>query len=315
MGTGKGPARVLITSAAALACAAASPSLPSLRDARWLQTPDLLADLTKQPSECRSHFSDQNRERSIEIGRIAFSDPLLLGGQAARAGLSCSACHSNGRTNVHFHFPGLSGAPGTADVTSSIMSSHRGDGIFNPKAIPDLAGDPAKLKVSRDVTRADLANFIHGLITQEFDGAEPPKTVLDGVVAYVRSLTPSSCRGPATTPITLFGFLDDVEKAVLLARDEFADGDEPTGRVLLGAARSTLGRIDERFEVPEGVDARRVLREASDELGQIERAETVTSASFDDWNRKWPGRVRLLRLSEPRSLFSEAMLRRELRAN
>lgn len=315
MGTGKGPTGLLIASAAALVCAAASPALLPLRDSRWLQSPNLLADLTHQPSECRAHFSDEKLERSAEIGRVAFSDPLLLGGQAARAGLSCAACHRNGRTNANFHFPGLSGAPGTADVTSSIMSSHRGDGIFNPRPIPDLAGDPAKLKVSRDPSRDDLTKFIHGLITQEFDGAEPPKAVLDGVVAYVRSLSPANCLGSKTTPITLAGLLDDVEKAVLLARREFADGDPATGRLLLGAARSTLGRIDERFEVDEDGDARRVLHDASAELGQIEHSQTVKAASFADWNGKWPGRVRLLRLSEPRSLFSAAMLRRELGAN
>jgi hypothetical protein len=315
MGTGKGSTGLLIASAAALACAAASPAMLPLRDARWLEASDLLADLTLQPSECRSHFPDEKLERSAEIGRVAFSDPLLLGGQAARAGLSCSACHRNGRTNAHFHFPGLSGAPGTADVTSSIMSSHRGDGMFNPKPIPDLAGDPAKLKISRDPSRDDLTKFIHGLITQEFDGAEPPKPVLDGVVAYVRSLSAANCRGPATTPITLAGLLDDVDKAVLLARREFAEGDPETGRLLLGAARSTLGKIDERFELGDDSGARRVLHDAADELGQIEHAETVRSGSFEDWNGKWTDRVRLLRVSEPRSLFSGAILRRELRAN
>ena len=75
------------------------------------------------------------------------------------------------------------------------MSSHRGDGIFNPKPIPDLAGDPAKLKISRDPRKTDLRTFIHGLITQEFDGPEPPPAVLDGLAAYVRSLSPDACRG------------------------------------------------------------------------------------------------------------------------
>ncbi|MGF7473737.1 hypothetical protein WFJ45_23635, partial [Salmonella enterica subsp. enterica serovar Minnesota] len=73
---------------------------------------------------------------SARIGRAAFNSPLLLGGQAARAGLSCASCHRNGRGNPDFHFPGISGAPGTADVTASLLSSHRGDGQFNPKPIP-----------------------------------------------------------------------------------------------------------------------------------------------------------------------------------
>jgi len=160
-----------------------------MRDARWLLSSDLAADLTHQPAECRSPSHDAALRRSEDIGRIAFRAPLLLGGQAARAGLSCAACHRNGRTNAHFHFPGLSADAGTADVTASLMSSHRGDGIFNPKAIPDLAGDPAKLKVSRDPAKDDLKKFIHGLVTQEFDGPEPPPAVLDCLAAYVRSLS------------------------------------------------------------------------------------------------------------------------------
>ena len=58
------------------------------------------------------------------------------------------------------------------------MSTKRGDGAFNPKAIPDLAGDPAKLKISRDPAKQDLQTFIHGLIVDEFDGPEPPPEVL-----------------------------------------------------------------------------------------------------------------------------------------
>ena len=174
MGRGQGSARVLIGAAALLLCGASVPDQFPLRDARWLQTSDLAADLTQQPPECLSLPDDPALRRSAEIGRIAFRAPLLLGGQAARVGLSCSTCHKNGRSNGHFHFPGLSSEPGTADVTNSLMSSHRGDGIFNPKPIPDLAGDPAKLKVSRDPRTRELPTFIHGLITQEFDGPEPP---------------------------------------------------------------------------------------------------------------------------------------------
>jgi hypothetical protein len=95
---------------------AATPADLPLRDARWLAAPDLAADLTHQPAECRSPSLDAGLRRSEEIGRIAFRAPLLLGGQAARAGLSCATCHRNGRTNPHFHFPGLSGDAGTADV-------------------------------------------------------------------------------------------------------------------------------------------------------------------------------------------------------
>ena len=109
MGRGQGHARAIGAAAALLLCGASTPVELPLRDARWLTSPDLAADLTHQPPECRSLSHDAALRRSEEIGRIAFRAPLLLGGQAARVGLSCATCHRNGRTNAHFHFPGLSG--------------------------------------------------------------------------------------------------------------------------------------------------------------------------------------------------------------
>lgn len=311
MGRGQGRTRALIA-AAALTCGASSPAVLPIRDARWLASPDLAADLTHQPPECRSRYADAATERSARIGRIAFRAPLLLGGQAARAGLSCSSCHSNGRSNVHFHFPGLSGDAGTADVTASLMSSHRGDGIFNPKPIPDLAGDPAKLKVSRDPGKDDLKRFIHGLITQEFDGPEPPLAVLDGLAAYVRSLSPPACKGQKSTPIRLSSMLDDVDTAMRLAEESYAGGDKATARLLVGAARSMLGKIDERFQLSGGETSRALLRDADSDLRVIELAETVSPDAFRQWRRIWPARSHQLREAESRSYFSEAVLRRAL---
>lgn len=312
MGRRQGHARALAAAAALLLCGASTPANLPLRDARWLLSSDLAADLTHQPPECRSPSHNATLRRSEEIGRIAFRAPLLLGGQAARAGLSCAACHRNGRTNAHFHFPGLSGDAGTADVTASLMSSHRGDGIFNPKAIPDLAGDPAKLKVSRDPAKDDLKKFIHGLVTQEFDGPEPPPAVLDGLAAYVRSLSPTACKDPSPTAVRLQPMLQDVDEAVRLAQQSYADGDKATARLLIGAARSMLGMIDERLQVSGAQNDRALLREADGDLRAIELADRASSASFDTWRSKWPQRERTLLAAEPKSLFSESVIRRQL---
>jgi hypothetical protein len=312
MGRRQGFARLLIIATAALLCSAASPSSLPLRDARWLQSSDIASDLTHQPAECRSKYADATLERSAEIGRIAFRAPLLLGGQAARVGLNCASCHRNGRTNPHFHFPGISGDPGTADVTASLMSSHRGDDIFNPKPIPDLAGDPSKLKVSRDPHKDDLKRFIHGLITQEFDGPEPPPAVLEGLAAYVRSLSPAACSRAQSSTVRLEPMMDNVDRAVRLAKDSYSRGDIATARLLITAARSTLGSIDERFELPAGERIRAVLRDSDADLRAFERARSMSPNMFADWQSKWPGRVRELRAAEPQSLFSEAVLRRAL---
>lgn len=292
-----------------LLCAADQARLP-IREARWLKSPDIVSDLTTLPQECVAWPADQDRRTSVAVGRALFRSPLMLGGQAARAGLSCASCHRNGRTNPHFHFPGVSGDPGTADVTASIMSEHRGDGIFNPKPIPDLAGDPRKLKVKGT---PKLRAFINGLITQEFDGPEPSAEALDSVVAYVRALSPAACRGRKTVPITLASKLADVDAAFDLAAQAYAGGDPATGRELLAAARSTLGSIDERFQVAGLEDARSQLRAADAELFRLQ--QTGAKGSWKTWRRDWPARKRTLRSAERRSLFNPVVLTRVLAAS
>src|SRR5690606_35041701 len=93
----------LMAAASALLAVAASlasePGLP-LRAARWLAPgADPVAALSLAPPECLPPGSSRGGRRSldIEVGRAAFRSPLLLGGQAARAGISCESCHRSGR--------------------------------------------------------------------------------------------------------------------------------------------------------------------------------------------------------------------------
>ena len=287
-----------------LAAAAASPkpgiSFP-IREARWLAPDRLYAGLAREPAECLVRPAATAERRSIAIGRAAFRTPLLLGGQAARAGMSCATCHRNGRGNPAFLFPGLSGAAGTADVTSSLMSSHRGDHVVNPRPIPDLGGPRALLKIARDPGGGALEHFIHGLVVEEFDGPEPSPEVLAGLASYVRALAPCP---PRDHRIALGERLDEVEAAVRLA----AQSQGETRRLLLAAARSTLGAIDERFH---GLEADRdLLRAAGADLGAIRSA----GGDLGRWSRLWPDRKRRLLADESRSLFDPALLRRALGA-
>jgi hypothetical protein len=303
----QGQARLLIVAAALLLAGAADRKQLPIREARWLKSPDVLADLTRLPDECVAWPKDKDQRRQVEVGRALFRSPLLLGGQAARAGLSCSSCHRNGRTNPHFHFPGVSGDPGTADVTASIMSEHRGDGIFNPRPIPDLGGDPARLKVKGT---PKLRDFVHGLITQEFDGPEPSPAALEAVVAYVSALSPAACaKGPGPA-ISLDSRLAEVDSAVELAERAYAEGDAATGRALLAAARSALGAIDERYQVTGLEDSRAELRSASATLFQLE--ESGRAGPWTRWKQEWPKRKRALRSAAGKSLFNPAVLRKLL---
>jgi hypothetical protein len=183
------------------------------------------------------------------------------------------------------------------------MSSHRGDHLVNPKPIPDLGGPRAALKVSRNPADPALERFVRGLIMEEFDGPEPSPEVLAGLAAYVRALRPEGCAG-SDRPIRLGDRLDETEAAVALARD--AQGG--TRRLLLAAARSTLGAVDERFRLP-GRDRDRDALKAAD--GDLE-AIREDRADFGAWDRSWPPRKRLLLADQGRSLFSARMLSRVL---
>jgi hypothetical protein len=293
---------------AALLLAADAPAQLPIRDVRWLAAGVPVERVNLLPAECFRPPADPKERRSAEIGRIAFRAPLLLGGQAARVGLSCSSCHRNGRGNPDFHFPGISGAPGTADVTASLLSSHRGDGKFNPKPIPDLAGDPAKRIVSRDPAKSDLERFIHGLITQEFDGPEPPPKVLRGVAAYVRSIDARYCSG-GDMQVSAALLIADVDSALRLARSE---RDPATARVLIAAARSNLGRLDERFQLPGLESDRALLTEADGELRGLQESlgTHVERRLWREWNRFWPARKQRIEGDAARSLFSDALLKK-----
>ena len=106
--------------------------------------------------------------------------------------------------------------------------------------------------------------------------------------------------------------LGDVEAAMRLAEQSDAEGDRATARVLIAAARSTLGKIDERFAVPGGENSRALLRETDSDLKAMELADRPSAEMFSAWRGQWAQRSRALRSAEPRSLFSEAVLRRAL---
>ena len=292
----------------------AASDAPPLAELRWLAPgADPVAAIGMQPSECLAGGPGGpgvwDEILSIEVGRAAFRSPLTLGGQAARAGVSCETCHRNGRTNPAFDFPGASGAPGTADVTSSLFSAHRGNGVDDPKLIPDLGGPRSDRKVSRDPATPALEIFIHGLVTQEFDGPEPSPAVLAGLAAYVRRIDPDACE-PGARPVTAHDYFFDAYRAVIAAKLTLEKQDAVTSITMLEAARTRLGRLDERYAgLPRSQAA---LRRASADLADIEglvRARDPTAAGrLDAWIASAGALWRLLDRDEPRSLFNHKRL-------
>lgn len=222
------------------------------------------------------------------------------------------SCHRGGRSNPGFRFPGLSGAPGTADVTSSLMSSHRGDGLSNPKPIPDLTF--ALPKVSR-VDQRGLEAFIRGLIVEEFDGAPPSPTILKGLASYVRALDPKACTSHADQPYRLANALADYFVALGAAETALVDHDAETAIAMLRGARSILGSIDARYAAPGLEGPRATLAEAGLALAGIQqrlREGGDLSEAAETVRQRWVGTRRwaepLIR-AEGRSLYEPRQLK------
>lgn len=292
--------------------AAASAPLP-LREAAWIAPDSRVAALTLQPAVCTKRPVSEADLGRARTGHVAFNAPLLLGGQAARAGLSCASCHQNGRGNPHFLFPGLSGAAGTADVTSSLMSKHRGDGVFNPKPIPDLAMTPPK--INRDPAKRDLETFIRGLIVEEFDGPEPSAATLAGLAAYVRLQVADSCEGKGA-PVTLAQDVGLLANAVMAAKSAVEQRDADTARLLLSSARSALGRIHERYAGPALASDRAAIKKWDAELAIMQSGivdGATTAQDLRDWMDLSLGAIRTqLPGGEAKSLYNPARLKKAL---
>jgi hypothetical protein len=290
----------------------AGPPSPPIREADWTQPSARLAVLTSEPSECLNLPKDRGERDLVALGRLLFRTPLLLGGQAARAGLSCASCHRNGRGNGDFLFPGLSSQAGTADVTSSFMSHSRGDGQFNPKIIPDLGHDAPK--VSRDPASRILDDFLLGLIAQEFDGAAPSPRTLNALSAYVRAVQPSACSGPAQRPITLSTQVGEVILGLSVAQHEAEQDGARDLRLIIGGIRDRLGVIAARYtHLSKSLAA---LSRADKDLAKIQdRADTdpdAVPAALERWQFQFARLAKILVRDEARSRFNPELLSNSL---
>ena len=276
----------------------------SLQALVWIALGHEAAALTRQPATC---LGDAESDPAVLAGRALFNAPQLLGGQAARAGVSCASCHSNGRRNPHFQLAGVSDAPGTADVSASFFSVARGNGRFDPKPIPDLA-QPGR--IARDANSRALEHFLHGLIVEEFSGRPPGERALSDLAAYVRAVKP--CSGRADEPVQL-------ESPIVLFRDSIRSaaraaeaGDRQTAAVLVAGARWQLGLIDERLVVGRHRAARNDLLQTSRRLQVISDsiiAQPALSATLTRFDRETAPR---LIVAEKASLYRLEVVERWL---
>ncbi|NNE42251.1 MAG: hypothetical protein HKN14_15185 [Marinicaulis sp.] len=260
-----------------------------LTEAKWTAAEaDILYILTKEPAECLAPASDKETQYLIDVGRTAFNSPFLLGGQAARARLTCNSCHRRGGDNPDFFIAGLSSKPGTADVTSSIFSKIREDGEFNPVAIPNLIDSAAKSSfgshgVSAELNAApesmlslrapgkgslELQAFIASAITDEFQGVPPPQSVLDGLVAYVAHLKSDECASD-NVDRTLSADVARIAGMIDAAIESVERGERDTASLLVLTAQNKFVDIYERYNIDGLLDQRNVILDRAQQLAKL----------------------------------------------
>lgn len=279
----------------------ASPT-PSLQSLRWIEAGKEVEAIATQPSACLT-FEPRDKVM-VQAGMALFNTPTLLGGQAAKADLSCASCHGNGRDNPHFLLPSLSGAAGTADVTSSFFSAARGNAAHDPARIPDLA-KPGKISRARgDKT---LEQFIRDLVVEEFSGNEPSPAALSTISSYVRSIGICADGENARPNRRLQDQLDLIEAALDGAAFMQQQGDAPTANLLIGSARHQLGLIHERYAAKQLTGERRLLRDASIRLAAIAEAgnDAMIVRSLQMWRKDFNRKlIPRLVAGEPYSLYT-----------
>jgi mono/diheme cytochrome c family protein len=279
-------------------------STPLFETLRWTAPEARLEAVSSQPSACLAYSAGS--KSSVQMGQALFNTPTLLGGQAAKAGVSCASCHVNGRDNPHFMLAGVSDKPGTADVTNSFFAAARSNGKFDPVPIPDLAMPG---KVSHERGSQALERFIRNLVVEEFSGAEPSETMLKALAAYVRAIEP--CKQNDKEPMQRH--VDDqlimidaaYNVAILLA---VRDDREQELRLLIAGMRHKLGLIAERYAGKDFTQERQSLLSSSRKLQAIAQ-QSVSTRALSAWKKDFDKRLSMqLRRKQEKSLYDPKLL-------
>jgi hypothetical protein len=221
--------------------------------------------------------------------------------------VSCASCHRAGRSNPDFFVPRLSGDAGSADVSSSVFSKVRDDGVFNPKPIPDIAlRDGTQI---RDRTGAEFREKLRGLIVEEFEGQPPPASVFEDVRVYLDTLTPSACPAdPAPTQIRVAHDLNAVRTALDAAQGASAE----EKLFWMNVARRRLEQIDERFQAPGLTRERAEIDAMNRRLAAAQASVRQGRAAAPIGEREWAAFATAIQQGEARSSYNPDVLRTQL---
>ena len=160
----------------------------SLSISRWVQPGSVSTrTLTNEPAEyLRVITRGGKASYLVNLGRLAFRSPLILGGNARRLGLSCNICHPGGAVNTNFFFQTVSDHPGNIDVSHRLWNPTGDDGFANSINIPSLRGIRWTAPYGRDGRISSLNEFTRNVIVNEFAGREPDRLIIEALVAYQR---------------------------------------------------------------------------------------------------------------------------------
>jgi hypothetical protein len=285
-------------------------------DLKWIHPDaDAVEILTRVRAECLVTPRDVERARLVRLGRVAFRSPALLGGLAARVGMSCDSCHRNGHDNPVFYFAGVSGDPGTADVTGSVFSTTRDDGIINPVVIPSLVDRASAPPFGTTVPASDLRTFLHAAIVDEFQGELPPKAVTEGVLAYMESLQSGGCPTERSEAVTFDADTRELLGTLGVVVEALEQDNLRAAMFALTSSRAALERVYRRF--PEHVSAREGLVDASRSLSSLreeleQQGMPETLASLEAERMRLETVLRKLATQVDDSYYDPRVLRRVL---
>jgi cytochrome c peroxidase len=169
-------------------CAVSSTSIADVAREAGLLRPgaELGEEAFERPREVfRSEARGGRKSYLVAFGDAAFNSPLLLGGAAKQAGISCNTCHINGANNPRLFIPGLSGPSGTFDTSGHVFNAKADNGVLDPASIPSLRGAHLLSPYGHDGHAVSLADFVEDVIVNEFDGPQPAPETLRAIVAYI----------------------------------------------------------------------------------------------------------------------------------
>lgn len=272
------------------ACAAHSSQIApgaSLHEIAWLADDTQVQALTTQRFVDRDalftaavnnglahgYASREALRHDLLAGEFLFKAPLLLGGQGAKAGITCHSCHVNGTGNPSFLFPAISSAPGTADTTHSFFSKSLGNQIFDPIAIPDLTMPG---RVDHSIQSGEVEAFLTTIIIGEFSGATAPSTTIKPIATYVRALRLSGVsKEPAFKARALKRDMADLSLAIDQAAHRASSGEGELAALLMSSGQAQVRSIHERLVGSRHAILRDWLIERSREMGVLRQRLTA----------------------------------------